>query len=227
MVCMGLAAGVSCGGEASPGKRQAAEEKEPSGTSSAQAAALERALRFTYGATCAEYDSLRLDETATKLGFATEIIQRDPTAWGATRCLQIGEETERKTCLSEMPDCSDSQVRDDLDWSQWPEHTTVIEIIGLAPEQVNPSSMGLYGVTDSDSDSRQSEIVLAYSGFYEEQQPHGAPPMAPPGSNECAYYWYLDATPRGIALVLSWNLAYDADADFPNTELTLCLTDQP
>lgn len=49
------------------------------------------------------------------------------------------------------------------------------------------------------------------------------PKPAPPGCHDCGYFWYLDATPEGVALVLRPPLAGDLEGGLAFTELNLCL----
>ena len=102
---------------------------------------------------------------------------------------------------------------DAQDWSQWSPDATVVEIIGPRAERID------LALTTYRSFPLPDGTKIGSVSFYENPPPK----PAPPGCHDCGYFWYLDATPDGVALVLGPPLAGDLEGGLAFTELNLCL----
>jgi len=123
---------------------------------------------------------------------------------------------EKFACWNQL--ACDSQWQNELDWSQWSFGVTVVEIVGLRPEQINVALTNFDALPDpSDPDAG----IIRLSSFYE----HPFAAEVPPGSHDCAYWWYLDPTPEGVALVIGPPMAADLEGNLPFYEFDVCRTE--
>lgn len=175
-------------------------------------AASERAARFANDSPCKEEQRVSFGEDQVS-AYPTRVLQTRgrPGPYGV--CAEIADADERLDCIQEL-NC-DFDWWNELDWSQWNPGATVIEIVGVGPEQIRAVS------TTLDSLPLPDGSRIGYVSFYEQllEDP------VPPGSHDCGYYWYLDPTPDGVALVLGPPLAGDLEGGFSSIQLNLCLTE--
>jgi len=186
--------------------------------SESREAALERAARFVndYGVACEARKQVTFAEGDSTSAFPTRVLQSRgrPGPWAS--CSEIADPDAKLACMQKL--ACDFEWWNQLDWSQWSADATVVEIVGLRPEQINVAATKLEALPDP-ADPNAPRIGL--SSFYE--QTFTEP--APPGSHDCAYWWYLDPTPEGVVLVLSSPMAGDLEGQLQFYELDLCLTE--
>jgi len=181
-------------------------------------AALERAARFVndYGVACAEVRQVTFAEADRPSAYPSRVLQTRGHPGPFWECGQIADDDEKFACWDRL--ACDFEWWNELDWSQWSTGATVLEIIGIPPERINVASTRLHSFPDP---SDPSAAVIGLSSFYEQTFAEAGPP----GSHDCGYYWYLDPTPDGVALVLSSPMAGDLDGGLAGFQLDLCLTE--
>lgn len=178
-------------------------------------AASARAARFVndYGVACKESKLVGLGEDPVS-AYPTRVRQTRGRPGPYGLCAEIADADERLDCIVGL-DC-DFDWWNELDWSQWNAGSTVIEIVGPRPEQINVASSTVRAPPDP---ADPNGPRLALTSYYERLPEEGVPP----GCHDCGYYWYLDSTPEGIALVLGPPLAGDLESGLSGFELDLCL----
>lgn len=181
-------------------------------------AAFERAARFVndYGVACKESKEVTFPGADQTSAYPTRVLQTRgrPEPWAL--CGEIADADDRLLCMMNL--ACDFEWSNQLDWSQWSADATVIEIVGLRPEQINVA----YSVFDTLPDPSDPDgPIIRLSSFYEQTFAEAVPP----GSHDCAYWWYLDPTPEGVALVLSSPMAGDLEGELQFYELSMCLTE--
>lgn len=181
-------------------------------------AARERAARFVndYEVACAERKQVTFAGADATSAYPTRVLQSRGRPSPYAECAQLADADEKFACWDRL--ACDSEWWKELDWSQWSEGATVIEIVGVRPEQINVASTK-YQSAVNPADPEGARI--GYTSFYE--TPLEDP--VPPGCHDCGYYWYLDPTPGGVALVLGPPMAGDLEGGLSFTELDLCLTE--
>lgn len=177
-------------------------------------AASERAAHFVndHAVLCKEEQQVRFGEDQVP-AYPTRVLQTRGRPGPYALCAEIADADERLDCILEL-NC-DFDWWNELDWSQWNPGATVVEIVGVRPEQINVADTTFQSLPLPDG-SR-----IGYVSFYE--RPPEDP--VPPGSHDCGYYWYLDPTPGGVALVLGPPLAGDLEGGLSSVQLNLCLTE--
>lgn len=176
-------------------------------------AASARAARFANDSPCKEQRRVSFGEDQVS-AYPTRVLQTRGRPGPYDLCTEIADADERLDCIMELPNC-DFDWWNELDWSQWNPDATVVEIVGVRPEQISAVSTSLNSLPLPDG-SR-----IGFVGFHEQffEDP------VPPGSHDCGYYWYLDSTPGGVALVLGPPLAGDLEGQLSSVQLNLCLTE--
>lgn len=181
-------------------------------------AALERAARFVNDSAvgCKEEKVVTFSGADPNSAYPTRVLQTRGRPSPSTLCAEIADVDARVLCWQNLT--CDFEWMDELDWSQWSSDATVVELVGLKPEQIN--------LVHARFESRRDPAdpngpVIGFVSFYEQVREV----EVPPGSHDCAYWWYLDPTPEGVALVLSSPMAGDLEGQLSSHILRLCLTE--
>ncbi|HEU5075653.1 MAG TPA: hypothetical protein VFU02_15780 [Polyangiaceae bacterium] len=177
-------------------------------------AASARAARFVndLGVPCKEWKQVRF-ETDEPSAYPTRVLQSRVRPGPYQQCAELADPDDRLACWEGL--ACDFDWWNELDWSQWSADATVVEIVGPRPERINVASTSLRVLGPSGLTAQPIGLVSFYEHVWDEP--------VPPGCHDCGYYWYLDPTPEGVALVLGPPLAGDLNAGLSFTELDLCL----
>ena len=211
---------VACGGRVGLSGGGDGDGDEPFDPGSDLQAARARFERFDFEAMCTGQDALVLDRPLTERGYQTAMLQRGSGRGTLAGCLDMTNQVERDACTRAFYDCLDAPYSN-LERVQWPAQAMVVEIQGLQPERVNPGPSDLYTYATSPSGDPETFWLR---GFYHLAATFERPEIVP-GANACSYWWYLDATENGVALVVSADMTAFINGGLAQTKLSLCLTD--
>lgn len=180
-------------------------------------AARARAARFVNDpAVPCDHQRVTFLESGAGSAYPVRVLQRRGRGSPYLECAEFAEFDERLACWQRLS--CDFDWWNALDWSQWSPDATVVEVVGPRPERINVARTKFQSLPETDG------TRIWYVSFYEPMGT-GPPESTPPGCHDCGYYWYLDPTPDGVALVLGPPLAADLEGGLPFTELELCLTE--
>lgn len=204
----------SAGGVSSSGGESSSGTEGGRADSEFREAALERAARFVndYEVSC-QHERVTFPGSDYASAYPTRVLQTRGRPSPYAECGEIDDADEQLACWQGL--ACDFDWWNELDWSQWSPGATVIEVAGVWPEQINVAR------TTFESAPLPDGSMVGYVSFYENPPPE----PVPPGSHDCGYFWYLDATPEGVALVLGSGMAAEVEGALASTELNLCLTE--
>lgn len=202
LVCVGLCTACGARSLATNGESSSDDTSPtPTATPPNVPDPLTRALRFDYESECVARQAIDLWQDPS-----VQLVQDGVPILSWMKCSATRDEA---ACWQSVVPCE--EMESELDSSQWPEQSTVYEILGVDAARVNPRATNL-GVGP-----------IYNSGYYD-----GHYAFLPPGCNpniDCSHWWYLDVTEAGIALVACPAMVANLPDYLPNVTLDLCLVE--